>query len=274
MNLEKSPILLNTVEAQLEHYSIEANAQELLELCRPLTELNISTFSHIRSFHNNQFNVLCNNSKFLANYFKKEYYNADPCVQIKAESSPIGQFLVWDVIKTHGQTAAMLQDSADFDFKHVFTIIKNKPDCTEFYHFGTHLTTPAINQLYINNIDLLDQFIHYFKRAVSQSKVLSKSYLQGFSPNKSSDSSLLLNQLDSKKQAAFLKAISTPENTLTKREVEYAQLIIKGMTAKEIALQLKQSPRTIEHRIDGLKVKLQARNKIDLSIKLRDLLAH
>lgn len=123
-------MMLNELETQLQHYSIESNAQELMELCRPLSELNITTFSHIRSY-NNQFNVLCNNSKFLANYFKKKYYNADPCVQIKAESTEIGQFLVWDLIETQGQTAAMLQDSADFDFKHVFTIIKHKSDCTE-----------------------------------------------------------------------------------------------------------------------------------------------
>ena len=260
---------------EFEAYSIELNAQELTELCQPLAALNITTFSHIRSYYDNQFNVLCNNSKFLTNYFKKQYYNADPCVQIKAESTAIGQFLVWDVIETRGQTAAMLQDSADFDFKHVFTIIKHQLDCTEFYHFGTHITAPAMNQFYINNIELLDRFIHFFKKSVTQSNILSRGYSQCFVSKTISRPSSLLNNVDSKKQAAFLKAISMADkNKLTLREFEYAQLILKGMTAKERAAQLNQSYRTIEHRIEGLKSKLYAKNKIDLTIKLSDLLDH
>lgn len=80
-----------------------------------------------------------------------------------------------------------------------------------------------------------------------------------------------MNNIDSKKHAAFLKAISGANHSLTNRELEYAHFIIKGMTAKEIATQLNQSHRTIEHRIEGLKAKLHARNKIDLTIKLKEL---
>lgn len=173
----------NEGEVRAQSYSIDSNVLELIEICRPLAELNITTFSHIRTYYNKQFNVLCNNSKFLTNYFEKKYYNADPCIQIKAESSEIGQFLVWDVVETRGQTAAMLQDSANFDFRHVFTIIKNKVDCVEFYHFGTHLSAPGMNQFYINNLDLLDRFIYFFKKSVAQSSSLSKEYSQCFPIN-------------------------------------------------------------------------------------------
>jgi DNA-binding CsgD family transcriptional regulator len=216
---------------------------------------------------------LCTNAKFLTNYFAKKYYNADPCIQIKAESSDIGQFLIWDVIEARGQTAEMLHDSALFEFKHVFTIIKHKMDCVEFYHFGTHLNAPHMNQFYINNLDLLDRFVSFFQKSVAQSKSLSKEYLHGFPLNNTANLPALINKMDSKKQDIFLKAIS-PQNQakLTNRELEYAYLIIQGMTAKEIAAQLNQSYRTIEHRIEGLKGKLEARNKVDLSSKLKDLL--
>ena len=77
----------------------------------------------------------------------------------------------------------MIQDSADFNFKHVFTIIKKQPDFTEFYHFGTHLIESSINQFYVNNLDLLDRFITFFKRSIGQFKSLSKAYEQRFHAN-------------------------------------------------------------------------------------------
>ena len=257
----------------------QIDTQDLIALCQPLTALNITTFSHLRSYHNKQFNVLCNNQEFLTNYFKKQYYNADPCVQVKPESTDIGQFLVWDVIDCRGKTAAMIQDSADFNFKHVFTIIKKQPDFTEFYHFGTHLIESSINQFYVNNLDLLDRFITFFKRSIGQFKSLSKAYEQRFHANELStpdcsswDKWPQLNKVHNQRQD-FLKAISMPDkNKLTNREIEYARLLLLGKTAKEIAVHLQQSPRTIEHRVDGLKSKLYAKNKTDLIIKLKDII--
>ena len=46
------------------------------------------------------------------------------------------------------------------------------------------------------------------------------------------------------------------------------QLLIEGQTAKEIAGLLDLSPRTIEHRIDRLKTRLEARNLVHLVAKL------
>jgi DNA-binding CsgD family transcriptional regulator len=46
------------------------------------------------------------------------------------------------------------------------------------------------------------------------------------------------------------------------------QLLIEGQTAKEIAGLLDLSPRTIEHRIDRLKSRLEARNLVHLVAKL------
>jgi len=46
------------------------------------------------------------------------------------------------------------------------------------------------------------------------------------------------------------------------------QLLIEGQTAKEIAEFLNLSPRTIEHRIDKLKLQLEAKNLVHLVAKL------
>jgi DNA-binding CsgD family transcriptional regulator len=46
------------------------------------------------------------------------------------------------------------------------------------------------------------------------------------------------------------------------------QLLIEGQTAKEIAVFLNLSPRTIEHRIDKMKLRLEAKNLVHLVAKL------
>lgn len=46
------------------------------------------------------------------------------------------------------------------------------------------------------------------------------------------------------------------------------QLLIEGHTAREMAEQLNLSPRTIEHRIDRLKERLEAKNLVHLVAKL------
>ena len=246
----------------------------MITLCKPLEIINISGFSHLRSFHDGRFAVLCNNPEFLLNYARKKYYNTDPCVHIiKPQTYDIGQYLVWDSIDCYGKTAAMLQDSADFGFKHVFTIIKHHALYTDFYHFGTHISNPTINQMYVNNLDLLDGFLSFFNKKIERDSALLKSYKIIFrsEENKSKkqiNEDLTLFNTPNNRQL-FLNAISLfNENYVTKKEMECARLLMEGNTSKEIARCLGVSYRTIESRVDSLKNKFYARNKCDLLIKL------
>ena len=59
------------------------------------------------------------------------------------------------------------------------------------------------------------------------------------------------------------------DNTyLSKQQLNCAKFLLNGMTSKEIALQLKLSPRTVETYLENLKAKLKCNNKADLLIKL------
>ena len=46
------------------------------------------------------------------------------------------------------------------------------------------------------------------------------------------------------------------------------QLLIEGHTAKEIAEMLELSPRSIEHRVEKLKTRFEARNLVHLVAKI------
>jgi DNA-binding CsgD family transcriptional regulator len=58
----------------------------------------------------------------------------------------------------------------------------------------------------------------------------------------------------------------------TNRELDCAKLLIKGCRIKEIAKIINLSPRTVETHINNLKIKFDCRDKIELIIKLRDML--
>lgn len=58
---------------------------------------------------------------------------------------------------------------------------------------------------------------------------------------------------------------------LSVRQQQCANLLLQGMTAKQIAKELNLSGRTIEHYIENLKKKLQCKNKAQLLCKLLHL---
>jgi DNA-binding CsgD family transcriptional regulator len=59
---------------------------------------------------------------------------------------------------------------------------------------------------------------------------------------------------------------------LTKRETEVAKLLARGQTAKNIALQINRSKRTVEHCIERLKEKTGCSTKFELAEKIMDKL--
>ncbi|KTC84663.1 helix-turn-helix transcriptional regulator [Legionella drozanskii] len=255
---------------QFQNHPSILHTTEINLLCEPLNLLDITRFSHLRVFKNNQLTVQCNQPQFLQNYLDKKYYAADPCVNINPESTDLGEYLIWDAVDCSGKTAEMLADSAAFDFKHVFTIIKKQANYTDFYHFGTHLSNPAIHQIYINNLEILDRFIRLFNSKIKQSKTLARAYdivLNTDHIPSQVELNLLLNN-HVKRDLLLEILMSSEEQFLTANEIKCAELILEGKTAKEIAKILELSHRTIEDRIYALKLKLNAKNKADLIVKL------
>jgi DNA-binding CsgD family transcriptional regulator len=55
---------------------------------------------------------------------------------------------------------------------------------------------------------------------------------------------------------------------LTKRQTECLSYLARGMTIKEIAYQLQLSPRTVEHYLDAIKIKLNCHSRSQLIAKI------
>ena len=54
------------------------------------------------------------------------------------------------------------------------------------------------------------------------------------------------------------------EPHLTAREHQILELVARGQSAKEIAIEIKIAPRTVERHIENIRLKLNARNRAHL----------
>ena len=59
---------------------------------------------------------------------------------------------------------------------------------------------------------------------------------------------------------------------LTKRQMQCAEYLLSGMTATEIANELGLSRRTVEYYLANIKSKLKCSNKVELILKLLNML--
>src|SRR5690606_9869484 len=56
---------------------------------------------------------------------------------------------------------------------------------------------------------------------------------------------------------------------LTRRELQVLNLIVQGMSTREMARRLGRSPRTVEHHVSAVLGKLNAANKFEVLLRIR-----
>ena len=264
---QEQGVIMNSVLMQLKNHPSMVHTQDVATLCQPLAELNISTFSHVRMTRENSFSALITNPAFMENYIAKQHYNAD--IHADPKHCHLLNCLMWDHIEAKGQVAHMLQDAADFQYNHIFTIIKKTGVQTDLYHFGTHLKNDGFNQIYINQYDLLEKFIGHFNDRVRHAPQLKAAYdieIELDNPQGPINTDDPIVTISEEQQNRFLSMVRT--DLFSPREHELIPMMTAGKTSKEIATALGLSCRTIEAYIDTLKNKLRARNKAELISKL------
>lgn len=163
-----------------------------------------------------------------------------------------------------------------FGLGNEFTIIKRHKDYIEYFHFYADSNTPGMENFYINNIELLEQFILYFINTArtfinkadaspllkpwrkQEESTLQQKHIPIF-PN--IDKKLLLKDITPKR--LFLCA--EPRNVyLTKREIDCAKLVVQGKMNRAIAEILFISHRTVETHIESLKTKTNCKDRNSL----------
>ncbi|MBX9804769.1 MAG: LuxR C-terminal-related transcriptional regulator [Alphaproteobacteria bacterium] len=131
---------------------------------------------------------------------------------------------------------------------HGLSILKQYDTHIDVFGFATTPGNKQINNFYLNKKDLFEDFVGNFYNEMENSlNELSEHTF--YCPENSS-------------------CASNPLERLSTRQHDCAVLLVNGYSSKEIARQLRISPRTVEGYISVLKAKLQAKNRLQLIRKL------
>jgi DNA-binding CsgD family transcriptional regulator len=146
---------------------------------------------------------------------------------------------------------------------------KKFPEYIEAFAFAGNVDQYKLRNFYVNNINILDEFITYFKNKAHS--FLDPCDKKIYIPYPIDD--LLKEQLPEEKIKMFLNQteikkfyimINDKEVGFTKRELECIHYLSTGKTIKEASRIIGLSPRTLESYMDNAKLKanIHSKNKL------------
>jgi len=260
-----------------EHFFL-TSAQDIDQICAPLKKhFGITSFVYQKNFFKGGEIRLSNQPYWLKHFYNQEYYKDSLFEKAKPDEYQSG-FVLWSELQNH---STVLNAAKEFHIAHGITLTLKTSDGIELYFLGTTPGNNKITSLYLNNMDLLERFISYFKdkakniiREACKHKIyihkhydsnqLNKENIAIFSPNEKINRESFLEE-------TLLKSFIIDEKTiLTKRELDCAFCLLRGDTSQEMSEFLFISPRTAESHIDALRQKLNCKSKSALIKKLQE----
>lgn len=215
----------------------------------------ITYFNFYKEYFDGTSIRLSSHQQWAEHYFEKNYITQTTNMPLSYFKKEIN-YAIWN---PNDWLNDVLSDAAtNFNIGNGISLIKVNDDSIESYGFGAETNNYSIiNHFYINNLDWLERFCHYFKdmadgliKSCESNKIIIPLYREKIV--------LLTNN----------KLSTEPLINLPKQQLKCSQLLLEGLGSKEIASHLKLSPRTIEYYINILKDKLRCKNKTELIIKL------
>lgn len=237
-------------------------------LTEPLLHYGINYFCYQFVSNEGHWFTLGNNPGWLLHSAEQRFYQCDPTLvhpnYYQASSTCFPQNhrneLFQQTLNSH---AVYL-----FDIDHALALIEPHPLGCEYFFFGAPKHHDRALEVYLTQLNRLRyDYIHYIKTNLQPIYSHFLEYtvnLNKVNPIGFHASNNVLSIEDPMKQEiAFLKAIKNTK-ALSPREHQCLQLYQQGLTAKETAIRLRLSHRTIEGYLDNIKSKYQVRCKREL----------
>lgn len=220
------------------------SASEIDNLIMPLKAEGVTVFNFHKEYHDGRMLRLSNHALWTEHYFSKGYVNK----QNKVPSTYLEKKLNYFIWCKQDWPEMLIDSAVNFNISNGISIVKYLDDGIEYYGFGADSNNyQIVNAFYLSHLETLENFCLSFKERAAD-------LIQQHEQDK-----IIIPKLINQQR----KQIS-----LSVRQLACAQLILKGLTLKEIALKLSISPRTVEDYVNTLKCKFDCRNKTELVLKL------
>lgn len=251
-----------------------ATSAELADICKGIFKnTGTNCFSYSRVYDDRSRTELWTDLRALEHVLLKKRYilgTYTPCyyrqheryalVESKIESFPA------DVRRKY--TMHLLDLRMLFDHANPFEIVAKLDGYCESFSFYSSASRQSAASFYINHLDTFEQFVALFKVAAAN-LVATADRDRVIGTTAASERSS--REPDSQAPLGTWDFLNARLQSLTDRQLEIAQHIISGCTARQIAQKLGLSSRTVETHIENIKSRLGCANKTELLVQFSHL---
>lgn len=258
-------------EQILQKYILKYSNQ-ISKATKPLQDhFGIEYFTYHRIAHDGRYTVLVDRPEWAEHYVGEQIYLVDPYLRDPSNYESGITFIenhgseeYRDTVLRAGKKVLNLDMTALF--------IQKKENCVEFYGFSGNKAKSSLQNLYINHPKLLKSFASHFKNELGW--ILSQmdeepGYLPDLKGQDYYHKEAIYPSIDSSARLKYYRDLgildtSVRAERLSAREKECLTLLLEEKSAKETALILGLSVRTIEHYFENIKNKLHCFSKHEL----------
>ena len=251
------------------------SSSDVKQICQPLFEYcNLNYFDYARSYPDGSAIILISDQVWFENFFRKQYFLGPTILNVGIH--------LWS-----SYMPKMEFDLKNFNHNYALTVVKEEKEYIEQYDFAAPVDNNGAINFYLNNMELLERFMLYFKEKADELIKLSEAGRIVLPPKmigikKEADfnkegflKSLQANELNflfNKNQEVKLTQCFAPflvdKLFFSPRETDCIKHLLLGKTAREIGDTLFVSRRTVETHMENIKNKLGCNKKSEVIINL------
>ena len=247
-------------------------SDKIRRVTRPLRDhLGVGYFTYHRIDKEGKYTVLVDRPDWAEHYVNEQFFLEDPYLR-HPDVYQSGLCLI-EAHGSEGYKNRVLKTGKErFNLDLCIILIKKGQGCVEFFGFAADRKSSSLERLYLNHSGLLYSFASHFKKELNPilfqmaGEASALHALKGkdfhcnapIHPEVSRDA--LLACLESLgEDTAIIKA-----GLLSARERQCIKLLLVGCSAKETAVSLNLSRRTVEFYFENIKNKLSCSNKQEI----------
>lgn len=241
------------------------------KICLPLQKIGIHLFSHDITFGHNKVAILTNNKKLFFTYYKNEL----PIICTSDEGRILEPGIYFNrYLEQSYQDCAQVLPIVTQKFQLINSIhfLEKEEDCQHFFTFAAKLKETDFMHFVINNMELLKNFIVYYKKEAHDIIMEAKKpkhqillpHLSNFNHDALKSCSSIIEAKTINQQLVLLHKDTKKLIKLTPQQTHCFKFILQGYTAKEIAKVLNLSYRTVEHYLERIRFVLGCRNSKEI----------
>ncbi len=234
--------------------------------------LPAKTFCHDMTFGNGMGAMLHSHDELVARYYSSQdipFVFTNEKGRTLADGAYLSKYAI-DPIPEYRRLSDWVKES--FSFEHMLSIAMNENGQQQLYTFFFDCTEVQFMHHVVNHYYLYQQFIQRYQKIFSDVIDDERENHQAQFPLSdiqfSNNQTISLFDDKNKNELFFPKNIvSDVTHILSPQQTKCLSLLGHGMTARDIALEMRLSVRTVEHYIAAIKQKLNVKNTKELIAK-------